>query len=181
MNNVILSDLYRYEGDKNRSLLIQLKYIFFIPGFTYIYFFRKASGSSFILWKMLLRITMYITGIQIPIGTIIGKGFRIAHFGTIVINPDTVIGKNFDIAPGVVIGYSEGKRKGCPTIGNNVVVKANAVIAGNIKIGNDVLIAPGAFVNFDCPDNSIVIGNPGTILKRDTSPSNKYIGFFVNE
>ena len=40
---------------------------------------------------------------------------------------------------------------------------ANAVIVGKINIGNNVLIAPGAYVNFDVPDNSIVIGNPGLI------------------
>lgn len=177
MNKQIVSDLYRYEGAKSASLLIQLKYIFFVPGFTYIYFFRKASSSKFFLWKVLLRITMYKTGIQIPVGTTIGDGFRIAHFGTIVINPDTIIGKNFDIAPGVIIGFSEGKRKGNPKIGDNVVVKANAVIAGGITIGNDVLIAPGAFVNFDCPDNSIIIGNPGRIITRETSPSKKYIAY----
>lgn len=30
-------------------------------------------------------------------------------------------------------------------------------------IGDDVLIAPGAFVNFDVPSHSVVIGNPGRI------------------
>ena len=39
------------------------------------------------------------------------------------------------------------------------------VIVGNITIGNNVLIAPGAYVNFDVPDGSIVIGNPGLIRR----------------
>ena len=38
-----------------------------------------------------------------------------------------------------------------------------------------MLIAPGAFVNFDVPCNSIVIGNPGKIIQRDSSPTAKYI------
>ena len=42
-------------------------------------------------------------------------------------------------------------------------------------IGNNVLIAPGAFINFDVPDNSIVIGNPGKIVERGESPTSKYI------
>lgn len=50
-----------------------------------------------------------------------------------------------------------------------------------MKIGNNVLIAPNAFVNFDVPDNSIVIGNPGKIIKRDSSPSAKYIVYSVND
>lgn len=37
------------------------------------------------------------------------------------------------------------------------------MIVGAIEIGDDVLIAPGAFVNFDVPAHSLVIGNPGII------------------
>ena len=51
----------------------------------------------------------------------------------------------------------------------------------SVKIGNNVLIAPNAFVNFDVPDNSIVIGNPGQIIIRDSSPSAKYIVYSVND
>ena len=47
--------------------------------------------------------------------------------------------------------------------------------ATRVNIGNDVLIAPGAFVNFDVPDNSIVIGNPGKIITKNSSPTSKYI------
>lgn len=54
-------------------------------------------------------------------------------------------------------------------------MNANSVIIGNCHIGNNVLIAPGAFINFDVPDNFIVIGNPGKIIQRDTSPTEKYI------
>ena len=50
---------------------------------------------------------------------------------------------------------------------------------GGVKIGNNVFIAPGAFVNFDVPDNSIVIGNPGKIIPRDESPTAKYIVYPV--
>lgn len=43
MNEIIKSDLYRYVGKTNSSLLVQLRYFFFTPGFRYIYFFRKGS------------------------------------------------------------------------------------------------------------------------------------------
>lgn len=57
---------------------------------------------------------------------------------------------------------------------------ANSIIVGGVKIGNDVLVAPGAFVNFDVPDNSIVIGNPGQIITRDSSPTKKYIVYSID-
>lgn len=183
MNRIILQDLYRYEGQRSRRLLMQLRYIFFVPGFTYIYFFRKVQTSKFsllrIVYAALLKITSYITHIQIPPSTRIAPGFRIVHFGTIVVNPLTVIGRNFNISQGVLIGNAQGKKTGTPVIGDNVCVNANAMIVGNCHIGNNVLIAPGAFVNFDVPDNAIVIGNPGKIIQKDASPTKKYIVYHV--
>ena len=55
------------------------------------------------------------------------------------------------------------KKNGCPVISDEVWIGANSVIVGKIKIGKNVLIAPNAYVNFDVPENSIVIGNPGVI------------------
>lgn len=183
MNRVLEKDLYRYEGNRSKSLWVKLKYILFIPGFTYIYFFRKAQLTRFsflrILYLIMLRITSYITHIQIPYQTKIGEGFRIVHFGTVVINPDAVIGKNFNISQGTLIGNAQGKNAGTPIIGDNVCMNANAIIIGKCRIGNNVLIAPGAFVNFDVPDNSIVIGNPGKIIPRESSPTAKYIVYSV--
>ncbi len=43
------------------------------------------------------------------------------------------------------------------------------MIVGKIKIGNNVLIAANSYVNFDVPDNSIVIGNPGKIIHRENA------------
>ena len=100
----------------------------------------------------------------------IGKGFYIGHIGTVVINSSVIIGKNVNIATEVTIGQeNRGKRKGVPILGDNVWIGTNAVIVGNIKIGSDVLIAPLTYVNFDVPDHSIVIGNPGKIIHKDNA------------
>lgn len=103
------------------------------------------------------------------------------HWSTIAINGETVIGKNFNIAQGILIGYSDGKNKGVLYIGDNVIINANVVVGGGVKIGNNVLIAPNAFVNFDVSDNSIVIGNPGKIIRRESSPTGKYMVYKLKE
>lgn len=178
-NKVLQGDLYRYEGDRSRLLKTKLRYLFFVPGFTYTFFYRHASMSknrvakSF--WMFFFYITRIITHIQIPVKTNIGSGLWILHFGHIVINPKAEIGRNFCISPGCLIGDDRGKRAGIPVIGNNVYMGANSIVVGNAHIGNDVLIAPGAFVNFDVPDNSIVLGNPGKIIPREESPTKKHI------
>ena len=67
---------------------------------------------------------------------------------------------------------------GVPTIGNCVSVGINATIVGNVHIGNDVMVAPNAYINFDVPDHSIVVGNPGIIHHRENA-TERYIGWLV--
>ena len=55
---------------------------------------------------------------------------------------------------------------------------ANSIVIGGVSIGDYVLIAPGAFVNFDVPSNSIVIGNPGKIIHADR-PTDKYNVYLI--
>lgn len=184
MNSAIQKDLYRYIGKDSAKLLWQLRYFFFTIGFRYTYFYRRAQSASLFItrafWTFFLRQCMLRSGIQIPSQTKIGEGFRIVHFGHIVINPETVIGKNFNICQGCLIGNSQGKNSGVPTIGNNVCMNANSVIVGGVKIGDNVLIAPNAFVNFDVPDNSVVIGNPAKIIAKN-NPTAKYIVYPIPE
>ena len=172
-------DLYRYEGERCNLLLVQLRYVLFTPGFQYSYCFRHVQNSgnkiTRLWWKFWLRRMMFRSGIQIPSSTKIGPGLKIGHFGNIVVNPGAVIGKNFNIANGCLIGNAQGKKAGVPTIGNNVCMSANSSIIGGVHIGDDVMIAPGSLVNFDVPDNSIVIGNPGRIIQKESSPTKKYI------
>ena len=89
------------------------------------------------------------------------------------------LGDNVNLHKGCTIGReNRGKREGVPSIGDNVAVGINATVIGNIHIGNDVMIAPNSFVNFDVPDHSIVIGNCGVIHHRDDATKG-YIGFCV--
>ncbi|MBO6244548.1 MAG: serine acetyltransferase [Clostridia bacterium] len=109
-------------------------------------------------------------GCDIPVQVKIGKGFRIEHLNGIVINPYSEIGNKCTILNGVLLGNERrGKRKGTPKIGNNVYIGSFATIVGNVKIGDDVLIAPGTFINFDVPSHSVVFGNPGIIKHRDNA------------
>lgn len=182
MKDILLKDLYRYEGKNSKRWSIRLRYIFFTPGFQFTYCWRNATLArniiSRLFWRLLHRRCMFHSGIQIPVGTNIGEGLKIGHFGNIVINPQAVIGRNFSIAQGCLIGNAQGKKAGVPKIGDNVIMCANSMILGGVTIGNFVMIAPGAFVNFDVPDNSIVIGNPGKIIRKER-PTDKYNVFLV--
>ena len=96
--------------------------------------------------------------------------------GTTIINPKAKIGKNVSLSQGVTIGADvRGERTGCPEIGDEVFIGANAVLVGKIKIGSNVVIAPNSFVDVDVPDNSVVLGNPCLIKNKENATE----GFIV--
>lgn len=129
-----IDDLYRYEGKRAHSLGVRLRNVLFTPPVQYIYFFRKTQNANCkitkLFWFTCLKLCSWKFAIQIPYQTKIAPGFRILHWGCIVVNPNAVIGKNFNIAEGGLIGCSEGKRGGNPVIGDNVVMGANSIVVG---------------------------------------------------
>ena len=110
------------------------------------------------------------TGIDFLGNCNIGDCLLIGHWGKIVINGNAKFGNETMITHGVTVGRDiRGKHKGYPTFGNRVCIRTNSTIVGNISIGDDVLIAPNTFVNFDVPPHSIVIGNPAKIIARENA------------
>jgi len=108
-----------------------------------------------------------ITGADIHPAAKIGKDFFIDHATGVVIGETTEIGDHVSIYQGVTLGgVSSTKGKRHPTIGDHVVIGANATILGNIKIGNSVRVGAGSVVLNDVPDNSTVVGVPGKIVKQ---------------
>ncbi|WP_315113910.1 serine acetyltransferase [Clostridium intestinale] len=169
----ILQDLYRYKGvdDFKTFLSIFLKY----HSFRYMFYWRKITNKSLLapLYKFKLRGIRLKTGIEIPYTAKIGIGFYMVHAYNITINSKAIIGNNVTMYKGATIGNQKrGIKKGAPTIGNNVYIGLNSTIVGKVTIGDNVLIAPNSYVNIDIPSNSIVIGNPCVIYKKDNATEN---------
>lgn len=151
----------------------------------YIKIYRLCQVSKGTIWYLYFfyRLKKYSerTGIGLYTNLNLGKGLIIGHAGTIVMNADAQFGNNIFLTHGVTVGRDvRGARKGAPVIGNNVCIRANSTVVGKIHIGNDVLIAPNTFVNFDVPDHSIVIGNPATIHYREWATEG-HLGFLGKE
>ena len=147
------------------------------------YFHNKKRKILSFIYKVKLQKLMNKYNFNISANSNIGYGLYLGHNGTIIVNHEAKIGNNCNIGVGVTIGMeNRGTRVGCPVIGNNVWIGTNAVIVGKITIGDNVLIAPNAFVNFSVPSNSIVIGNPGKIFAKENAVEN-YINneVFINE
>ena len=172
--DIIKRDLYRYVGERI-SIYSFIRTVVFVPGFRFTFWLRLSAATRKIIllgrlfWFLQRRMQLKY-GFQISDKTKIGDGFYIGHFGTIVIAHEATIGNNCNINHGVTIGGAgRGTPRKSPVIGDFVWLGTNSVIVGGITIGNNVLVAPGAYVNFDVPDNSIVIGNPAKIIPKDNA------------
>lgn len=175
-----LYDLYRWTGKYDWKTFV--KWIF-VSKYRIVFLFRKCQMHRnihkvrFLLWRIVYEHYMTKYGVDIGTRAQIGVGFIIRHVGGIAINSGVTIGKNVEILQGVTIGYERrGIRQGNPQIGDDVWIGSNATVVGNVSVGNNVLIAPGAFVNFSVPDNSIVIGNPGKIISKRNATE----GYVIN-
>jgi serine O-acetyltransferase len=174
---IIRSDLYRYTGYIDKFIFI--KNILFNPGFKYSFWMRFCGylNQHFIFKYIFYRIAYLILahyrykyGIDIPDSTNIGSGFYIGHFGCIVVSSKSVIGNDCNISQGVTIAMANrGKRKGYPTIGDNVYIGPGAKIIGNVRIGNGVAIGANCVVTRDVPDNAVVVGVPGNVISLNGS------------
>lgn len=137
----------------------------------YICLYRRYQANVDTVWRHYfawkIRQLEKKTGISFEFNPSIGDGLIIGHWGRIVINGDVKFGKQVFLTHGVTIGRDiRGRRAGVPTFGNRVCIRANSTVVGKVSIGNDVLIAPNTFVNFDVPDHSIVVGNPASVHSR---------------
>ncbi len=120
-----------------------------------------------LLARWLSMMVRFFTAIEIHPGAQIGEGFFIDHGLGVVIGETTIIGKNVTIYQGVTLGgTSWRKEKRHPTVEDNVVVGASAVVLGPITIGHDSKIGACSVVVQNVPPHSTVVGVPGKIASH---------------
>ncbi len=175
IRELINSDLHRYGYSSERQLRFMARKECY--GYRYSKVLRKCKWYKehnnkllFLVERIKLAMLSEKLGFQISYSTRIGAGLYLGHMGSIVVNWRAVLGDNVNLAQGVTIGQANGGEKdGVPHIGSNVWIGANATIVGNITIGDDVMIAPNTFVNFDVPSHSLVIMEKAKTIARENA------------
>ncbi|VTQ00013.1 serine O-acetyltransferase [Sphingobacterium daejeonense] len=105
-------------------------------------------------------------GFFIPAGCF-DLGLHIAHYGSIIINPLSHIGKNCTIHGNCCIGNSGDDTNGLPQIGDNVDIGQNAQILGDVYIAKGTKIGAGSIVIHSVlEENSTVVGIPGRVVHK---------------
>lgn len=147
-----------------------MEVLFCYPGLHAIWLYRIAHFLWIHNWKNLARllshISRFLTGIEIHPGAKIGRRFFIDHGMGVVIGETTEIGDDVLMYQGAVLGgTTREQKKRHPTIGNKVIIGADAVVLGAIEIGNGARIGSGSVVVTAVPPGATVVGVPGKVVE----------------
>ncbi len=107
--------------------------------------------------------------VDIHPATRIGSGIFIDHGTGIVIGETAVIGDDVSMLQGVTLGGT-GKERGDrhPKIGKGVLLGANAIVLGNIEIGDYAKVASGSVVLRPVPAGCTAAGVPARLTDCPT-------------
>jgi serine O-acetyltransferase len=138
------------------------------PGLHALWSHRVANAlyrrRLYLMARIVSHTSRFFTQIEIHPGAKIGRRFFIDHGSGVVIGETAEIGDNVLIYQGVVLGgTSLEKKKRHPTIGNEVVIGAGAVLLGPIRVGDGAKIGAGSVVIHDVPPEKTVVGVPARV------------------
>lgn len=152
-----------------------LEVIFCYPGLHALWSHRIAH----LFWKhrmpslgrFISHISRFFTGIEIHPGAKVGRRFFIDHGMGVVIGETAKIGDDVLMYQGVVLGgTSLEKKKRHPTIGNNVVIGAAAILLGPITVEDGARIGANSVVISSVPPGATVVGIPGRTVEDRRKP-----------
>jgi serine O-acetyltransferase len=131
------------------------------------------------LWARGLRVlsrylayrTRRKTGVEIHPGARIGRRVVIDHGMGVVIGETAVVGDDVHLYSGVVLGATS-RRPGVrhPTVEDGVVLGAQAIVLGAVRIGRGAKIGAGAVVRHDVPPGWVVCAISRGAAGREERP-----------
>lgn len=168
----------------NISQVVALKCWYFV-GWVRASLLGVRLGGARVSPRAILRKTAYLGRVEVASGVVIGRGTYI-NSGSVFSGQ---IGDWCSIAYNVVIGPTEhrldswttspfrarasGNMPGAtiantlpPVIGDDVWIGANVVILRGVRVGDGAVIAAGAVVTKDVPENEIWGGVPAKFIRK---------------
>ena len=159
------------------------------PGFLATATYRIAQqlhDGVRLLPRLLTEVAHRDTGIDIHPGARIGESFAIDHGTGIVIGETAVLGARVRLYQGVTLGAARVEKrqrdtKRHPTIGDDVVIYANAtILGGETVIGHGSRIGGNVWLTRSVPPHSVV--TPTARVERrvgDSTPADDLIEFNI--
>jgi len=147
-----------------------LEVLVLYPGLHAVWLHRVAhwlwTHRRLFLARLVSEFSRFMTGIEIHPGATIGRRFFIDHGMGVVIGETAKIGDDVLMYKGVVLGGTSSEPvKRHPTIRDGVVLGTDAVVLGDIVVGEGAKVGSGSVVVRDVPDFATVVGVPGRVVR----------------
>lgn len=161
-DNKFLMDLLRWKklchlDGSDTAVLAQL--LWSRKEFRNLFIYRNSHRRIYRYWIAFWYRPMDTLFIETPE---IGGGLFIQHgFATMIAAKS--IGENCWINQQVTIGYTG---KGCPVIGNNVMITCGAKVLGDITVGDGAVIGANAVVVKDVEPGAVMGGVPAKVIRK---------------
>ncbi len=112
----------------------------------------------------------FATGVEIHPAATLGRRVFIDHGMGVVIGETAEVGDDVSMYHGVTLGGDDPNPvKRHPTIGDDVLLGANATLIGDIEVGDGARVGAGAVVIDDVPADTTVAGNPARPIEGRTA------------
>lgn len=106
-------------------------------------------------------------GIVLPPQTQVGRGTKFAYLGLgTVVHRQAIIGDNVIVGSNVTIGGRSGHAQ-LPVIEAGAYVGTGARVLGPVRVGRNAVIGANAVVLHDVPANSVAVGIPARIVRKN--------------
>jgi sugar O-acyltransferase (sialic acid O-acetyltransferase NeuD family) len=109
---------------------------------------------------------------ELGVGNIFCKGVVLTVYikigNHVILNINSTVGHNSEIGDYCTLLFGV-HISGNVKIGKGTLIGSNAVVLPNLTIGQNCIIGAGAVVTKNIPDNSVVVGVPGKVIKKKFS------------
>lgn len=121
------------------------------------------------------RGAVIMMGAVINIGAVVGEGTMVDM--NAVLGARATVGKRCHIGAGAVLSGVVEPASAVPvTVGDDVLIGANAVVLEGVRIGSGAVVAAGAVVTADVPENAVAAGCPARVVKyKDAATRGKTV------
>lgn len=165
----------RYIVSRDPAARTRLEVALTYPGFHAL----AAHRAIHFLWRCRLKllarvlsaVMRLLTGIEIHPAAVIGAHCFIDHGQGVVIGETTIIGDRVTLYQGVTLGgMSLEKSKRHPTLGDDVVIGAGAIILGPVTVGNGARVGANAVLLTDVAAGEVMVGVPARPRPPEGTP-----------
>lgn len=129
----------------------------------YLNLFHSKRRLNRVYSRFLFNRTKRVCSCNIYPTVQMGRCIYIPHPTGITIGETSQLGNNIIIYPGVQLvsnfaSEEQSIARRHPEISDNCILCVNSIIVGAVKVGTNCIIAAGAIVTKDVPENTVVIG-----------------------